>query len=107
MLSNILRSTRVHSGQSLDGLLFTAFAALSVLTDLRHRMKTDLNGSLVFANYTIAEVFALLKKIQIVTLSGKSHLINVSSQDKALIEALGFKGLYDSVESVTTPLAAL
>lgn len=107
MLSNLMHSTRVHSSQALDGRLFTSFVALGVLTDLRHRMKADLNGSPVFASYTIAEVFARLKKIQLVTLAGKSHLINVSHKDKALIAALGFEGLFDTVENVTAPLAAL
>ncbi len=33
MLGNLLRTTRVHSSQALEGLLFTTFVALSILTN--------------------------------------------------------------------------
>lgn len=107
MLSNLLRTTRVHSSQALDGLLLTTFVALSILTNLRARMKADLDGQPVFASYTIAEVFARLKKIQLVEVEGKQYLINVSAKDKKLIKALGFEGLYDTPEAAIKPLMRL
>lgn len=70
-------------------------------------MKADLNGQPVCANYTIAEVFARLKKIQLIEIEGKKYLINVSGKDKKLVEALGFGGLYDSPEAALKPLMRL
>ena len=90
MLGNLLRATRVHSSQALEGLHFTTFVALSILTNLRVRMKADLNGQPISSSYTIAEVFARLKKIQLIELEGKKYLLNVSAKDKKLVEALGF-----------------
>ncbi|MEI3011923.1 MAG: hypothetical protein V8T46_06780 [Sutterella seckii] len=107
MLGNLMKTTRVHSTQALEGLLFTTFVALSILTNLRARMKADLNGQPVCANYTIAEVFARLKKIQLIEIEGKKYLINVSGKDKKLVEALGFGGLYDSPEAALKPLMRL
>ena len=104
MLGNLLRTTRVHSSQALEGLLFTTFVALSILTNLRVRMKADLNGQPISSSYTIAEVFARLKKIQLIELEGKKYLINVSAKDKKLVEALGFAGLYDSPDAVLNAL---
>lgn len=104
MLGNLLRTTRVHSSQALEGLLFTTFVALSILTNLRVRMKADLNGQPISSSYTIAEVFARLKKIQLIELEGKKYLINVSAKDKKLVEALGFAGLYDSTDAVLNAL---
>ena len=34
MLSNLMKTTRVHSSQVLEGLLVTTFGALSILTGL-------------------------------------------------------------------------
>lgn len=107
MLGNMMKTTRVHSTQALEGLLFTTFVALSILTNLRVRMKADLNGQPVCSNYTIAEVFARLKKIQLIEIEGKKYLINVSGKDKKLVEALGFGGLYDSPEATLKPLMRL
>ena len=107
MLGNLMKTTRVHSTQALEGLLFTTFVALSILTNLRARMKADLNGQPVCSSYTIAEVFARLKKIQLIEIEGKKYLINVSSKDKKLVEALGFGGLYDSPEAALKPLLRL
>ena len=107
MLGNLLRTTRVHSTQALEGLLFTTFLALSILTSLRVRMKADLNGQPVASSYTIAEVFARLKKIQLIELEGKRYLINVSAKDKQLVKALGFEGLYDSPQDALKPLMRL
>ena len=104
MLGNLMKTTRVHS---MEGLLFTTFMALSILTNLRARMKADLNGQPVCSNYTIAEVFARLKKIQLIEIEGKKYLINVSGKDKKLVEALGFGGLYDSPEVALKPLLRL
>ena len=104
MLGNLLRTTRVHSSQALEGLLFTTFVALSILTNLRVRMKADLNGQPISSSYTIAEVFARLKKIQLIELEGKKYLINVLAKDKKLVEALGFAGLYDSPDAVLNAL---
>jgi len=104
MLGNLLRTTRVHSSQALEGLLFTTFVALGILTNLRVRMKADLNGQPISSSYTIAEVFARLKKIQLIELEGKKYLINVSAKDKKLVEALGFAGLYDSPDAVLNAL---
>lgn len=104
MLGNILRTTRVHSSQALEGLLFTTFVALCILTNLRVRMKADLNGQPISSNFTIAEVIARLKKIQLIELEGKKYLINVSAKDKKLVEALGFAGLYDSPDAVLNAL---
>ena len=75
MLGNLMKTTRVHSTQALEGLLFTTFVALSILTNLRARMKADLNGQPVCANYTIAEVFARLKKIQLIEIEGKNAVL--------------------------------
>lgn len=61
MLGNLIKTTRVHSTQALEGVLFTSFVALSILTNLRARMKPDLDGQPVYSSYTIAEVFARLK----------------------------------------------
>lgn len=61
----------------------------------------------VCANCTIAEVFARLKKIQLIEIEGKKYLINVASKDKKLVEALGFGGLYDSPEAALKPLMRL
>ena len=72
--------------------------------DLRVRRKVDLNGQPISSSYTIAEVFARLKKIQLIELEGKKYLINVSAKDKKLVEALGFVGLYDSPDDVLNPL---
>ena len=107
MLEHLMKTTRVHSTQALEGLLFTTFVALSILTNLRTRMKADLNGQPVCSNYTIAEVFARLKKIQLIEIEGKKYLINVSGKDKKLVEALGFGGLYDSPEVALKPLLRL
>ncbi|MEI3011927.1 MAG: hypothetical protein V8T46_06800 [Sutterella seckii] len=109
MLGNLMKTTRVHSTQALEGLLFTTFVALSILTNLRARMKADLNGQPVCANYTIAEVFARLKKIQLIEIEGKKYLNqDVSGKDKKkLVEALGFGGLYDSPQAALKPLMRL
>ena len=90
MLSNLMKTTRVHSSQALEGLLFTTFVALSILTRLRARMKADLNGQPISSHYTIGEIFARLRKIQLIDVGGKRYLINVVGRDKKLIEALGF-----------------
>ncbi len=107
MLGNLMKTTRVHSTQALEGLLFTSFVALSILTSLRARMKADLDGQPVCSSYTIAEVFARLKKIQLIEIEGKRYLINVSGKDRKLVEAMGFEGLYDSPEAVLKPLMRL
>ena len=100
-----LMTTRVHSTQALEGLLFTTFIALGILTELRKRMKATFETSTINSTFTIAELLARLKKIQVVTVEGKSeYLINVSGRDKRLIEALGFPGMFDSVENVFAPL---
>lgn len=105
MMSNLLRSTRVHSTQALEGLLFTTFVALSILTCLRHKMRANLNGLPVSSSYTISEVFARLKKIQLIQLpNGEQYLINVTKKDKDLVAALGFEGLFDDVKSALHPL---
>ena len=106
MLGNLLRTTRMHSSQAqaLEGLLFTTFVALSILTNLRVRMKADHNGQPISSSYTIAEVYARLKKIQLIELEGKKYLINVLAKDKKLVEALGFAGLYDSPDAVLNAL---
>lgn len=105
MLGNLLRTTRVHSSQALEGLLFTTFVALGILTNLRVRMKADLNGQPISSSYTIAEVFALLEEnTTSLKLEGKSNLINVSAKDKKLVEALGFAGLYDRQMPFSTHL---
>ena len=70
-------------------------------------MKADLNGQPVCSTYTIAEVFARLKKIQLIEIEGKKYLINVSGKDKKLVEALGFGGSYDSPEAALKPLMRL
>lgn len=75
--------------------------------NLRARIKADLDGQPVFASYTIAEVFARLKKIQLVDVEGKKYLINVSAKEKKLIKALGFEGLYDTLEVALEPLMRL
>ena len=107
MLGSLLRTTRVHSSQALDGLLFTTFIALGILTSLRARMKACFNGQPVSSSFTIAEILARLKKIQIVEINGQRHLINVSDKDRQLVKALGFAGLYDSPEAVLKPLMKL
>ena len=107
MLGNLLRTTRVHSSQALDGLLLTTFVALSFLTDLRTRMKSKLNGSPISSTYTIAEIISRLKKIQLITLEDKTYLINVSTKDKQLVEALGFPGLFDSADAVRKSLMSI
>ena len=105
MLANLMKTTRVHSTQALEGLLFTTFIALGILTELRKRMKATFETSTINSTFTIAELLARLKKIQVVTVEGKSeYLINVSGRDKRLIEALGFPGMFDSVENVVAPL---
>ena len=107
MLSNLMKTTRVHSSQALEGLLFTTFVALSILTGLRARMKADLNGQPISSHYTIGEIFARLKKIQLIEVGGKRYLINVAGRDKKLIEALGFSGLFNSPENAVAPLMKL
>lgn len=104
MMGNLLRSTRAHSTQALDGLLFTTFIALGILTNLRLRMRADFRGTRLGSQFSIAELIASLKKIQVVTIKGKSYLINVTSKDKAIAEVLGFPGLFDSAESAMKPL---
>lgn len=104
MMGNLLRSTRAHSTQALDGLLFTTFIALGILTNLRLRMRPDFRGTRLGSQFSIAELIASLKKIQVVTIQGKSYLINVTSKDKAIAEVLGFPGLFDSAESAMKPL---
>ena len=83
------------------------FHDFQVLTSLRVRMKADLNGQPVASSYTIAEVFARLKKLQLIELEGKRYLINVSAKDKQLVKALGFEGLYDSPQDALKPLMRL
>ena len=55
ILGNLMKTTRVHSTQALEGLL------LSILTNLRVRTKANLDGQPICSSYTIAEVFARLK----------------------------------------------
>lgn len=70
-------------------------------------MKADFNGRPAASSYTIAEVFARLKKVQLIEVEGKKYLINVSPQDRQRIGALGFAGLYDSPQAVLKPLMRL
>ena len=70
-------------------------------------MKADLNGEPISSHYTIGEIFARLKKIQLIEVGGKRYLINVAGRDKKLIEALGFSGLFNSPENAVAPLMKL
>ena len=71
-------------------------------------MKAKLTGQPVSSHFTISEIFARLKKIQLIEVEGKRHLINVTARDKKLIIAtLGFPGLFDSPENVAAPLMKL
>ena len=67
-------------------------------------MRADFRGTRLGSQFSIAELIASLKKIQVVTIQGKSYLINVTSKDKAIAEVLGFPGLFDSAESAMKPL---
>ena len=70
-------------------------------------MKVKLTGQPVSSHFTISEIFARLKKIQLIEVEGKRHLINVTARDKKLIATLGFPGLFDSLENVAAPLMKL
>jgi len=108
MLGNVLRTTRVHSTATLNGLAFTSFIGLSVLTDLRMRLRRkDAKGKELRSTYTIAEALKTLQKVMMVRdASGRCRLLNVTKKEKQLARELGFEGLFDSAESINKLLSA-
>lgn len=100
-LSNGAYTTR----EAWEGLLFTSFLTIGLVTHLRVKILAKSAGLSAQMPKSAVDVLHRLKKIQIVTITGKTYLINASEEDKNLVASLGFPGLFDSVGSALVPLS--
>ncbi|MCF0253162.1 MAG: transposase [Duodenibacillus sp.] len=108
MFENMTKTTRVHSSLALEGLMFTTFIGLGLMSQLRTLLKLpDGNGKPLKSTYTISELLKTLQPITIVRdKNGRARLINVTEKHRRLVEALGYKGLFDSADAVWNLLSA-
>lgn len=109
MMGNLIRTTRVHSTAALNGLVFTSFIGLSILTELRALLRRpDENGVPLSKTYTMHELLKTLQRITLVrdANGGRCRLLNVTEKDRKLVACLGFEGLFDDAEEVNNLLSA-
>lgn len=126
MSDHLLKTTRVHSSQVLEGLLFVVFIALSVLGRLRKSLQNkvpshknilaaqcpvmDFDTKTYSLNdyVTLSELFSELRGITatVSKSTGKARLSNLTKKKKELVNALGYEGLLDSADKVWELLSA-
>lgn len=113
LLKNLLQSSRVHSTQAFDGLMFITFIGLSILTYLNRAMEgtipnsaSDKGFSYIKDLYTTRELFKDLQRIQLRRYGKDEYrLVNVLKRDHELAKALGLEGLYADPERVANLLS--
>lgn len=107
---DLMRTTRVQSDEALNGLLLTSFLAASIRIELVHRLKkarSVLKGEQSGQINSVSKLLTTLRRIRMIRYEDGHHeLVDVTSNEKNLVEALGFPGLLDSAESVAHLLSA-
>lgn len=105
VLTDALSNGVYTTQDAWEGLLCTTFLTIGLVTHLRVKILAKGAELSVQMPKRAVDVLQRLKKIQTVTITGKTYLINASEEDKNLVATLGFPGLFDSVESVLGPLS--
>lgn len=108
MFKHLMHSTRVQSTQALEGLFFTTFVGLNVLTRMREAMKNPLStGKMINERYTIEELFKVFQQISLTTdRHGNHRFVGLTSIHTDLVARLGYPGLFDDPEAVAKLLSA-
>lgn len=117
MFGHLIKTTRVHSTRALEALMLIVFVGISALTSLRSTMARtptpkaiakarNEKPSMLSELFSISEIFQQLQHVMLCRdRKDEFRLLNVTSKDRALVQALGFDGLFDDPENVAKMLS--